>query len=104
MPANDGVLLLVARQDRKARIELGAGYGKSRDADAARIMERSILPHFRDDDYGEGITEGVRAIAAELASLRFGFPPGSPGSPARASPASSLPSASFETESAVGVG
>ncbi len=74
MPANDGILLLVARQDRKARIELGAGYGKSRDADAARIMERSILPDFRDDDYSEGITEGVRAIAFEFASLRFGFP------------------------------
>ena len=74
MPANDGILLLVARQDRKARIELGAGYGESRDADAGRIMQQSILPHFREDDYNEGITEGVRAIVSEFASLRFGFP------------------------------
>lgn len=45
-----------------------------RDADAARVMQQSILPHFRDDDYSEGITEGVRALASEFASLRLGFP------------------------------
>ena len=74
MPANDGVLLLVALTDRKVRIELGAGYANTRDADAARIIQEVILPHFRDDDYSKGITAGVQAIGAELASLRFGFP------------------------------
>ena len=38
MPKNDGVLLVVARKDRKARIELGAHYGGGRDGDAAKIM------------------------------------------------------------------
>ena len=39
-----------------------------------RIIEESILPHFREDDYSAGILEGVRAIGAEFASLRYGFP------------------------------
>ena len=48
LPNNDGVLLLVARQDRKARIELGKGYGRTRDADAVRIMEDRIIPEFKE--------------------------------------------------------
>ena len=62
MPANDGVLLLVAHKDRKARIELGAHYKHQRDADARRIMNRKIIPCFRRDEYDEGITEGVKAL------------------------------------------
>ena len=66
-PANEGVLLLVARKDRKARIELGAGYGRRRDAAARRIMSRKIVPCFRIDAYDEGITRGVKALIGEFA-------------------------------------
>lgn len=70
MPANDGVLLVVAVMDRKARIELGAGYGHSRDADADRIMQRDIIPRFKQNDYAGGITDGVQGIMAEFAGKR----------------------------------
>jgi len=73
MPKNDGVLLLVAVSDRKARIELGAGYGRLKDADARRIMGEEIVPSFRDEDYATGITKGVRAIMLEFAGLRVGI-------------------------------
>jgi len=66
MPRNDGILLLIARNDRKARIELGAAYGRNRDSDADRIMQKKIIPHFKKDRYGEGITAGVRAILREF--------------------------------------
>lgn len=73
MPRNDGVLLLVAAKDRKARIELGAGYGRRRDRDASRIMSRTIVPRFRKGDYRGGITEGVKAVMLEFARVRVGL-------------------------------
>jgi uncharacterized protein len=78
LPKNDGVLLLVALRDRKARIELGAGYGHARDGDSARIMNGTIVPRFRQGDYAGGITEGVRDILREFA----GFRPADRGAPA----------------------
>jgi uncharacterized protein len=74
LPRNDGVLLLVAVGDRKARIELGEYYGHSRDADANRIMQNVIIPKFKQNDYAGGITNGVKAILGEFAGLRVGFP------------------------------
>jgi uncharacterized protein len=73
LPRNDGVLLLVTVKDRQARIELGAGYGRARDGDATRIMDREILPSFRKGDYPDGIAAGVRAIMREFASVRVGL-------------------------------
>lgn len=69
MPANNGVLLLVAANDRKARIELGAAYGHGRDADADRIMDREMLPRFRAGKYATGITKGVEAIIRDFAGM-----------------------------------
>jgi uncharacterized protein len=66
MPRNDGVLLLVAVRDRKARIELGAGYGRVRDADASRIMDRTIVPFFRKGRYADGVAAGVTALTREF--------------------------------------
>jgi uncharacterized protein len=73
LPENNGVLLLVARDDRKARIELGAGYGHSRDADASRIMDGVIIPHFKKDQYSKGIVAGSKAIALEFGKVRWTF-------------------------------
>ena len=67
MPKNDGVLLLVAVKDRKARIELGAGYGHKRDSDSSRIMNKKIIPSFRKDRYSKGIIEGTKSLAHEFA-------------------------------------
>lgn len=73
MPKNDGILLLVSIGDRKARIELGAGYPASRDADASRIMQNTIVPEFRKGDYAAGIEKGVKAIIVEFTDYRVGI-------------------------------
>ena len=69
MPKNNGVLLLVVAQDRKARIELGAGHGHARDRDADRIMQRKIVPYFRQGKYAEGVTSGVKALIREFGGM-----------------------------------
>ena len=70
--ANKGILLLVAVDDRQARIELGAGYEGKRNDDARRIMDERITPHFKEGDYGEGVVSGVKAIMLEFAGVRAG--------------------------------
>ena len=74
MPKNDGVLLLISKKDRKARIELGGHYGYSRDSDATRIMQDVIIPQFKRGDYPAGITAGTEAIIEEFAGMRITFP------------------------------
>jgi len=74
LPRNDGVLLLVAVKDRQTRIELGAYYGRSRDDDAQRIVNRVIIPRFQKGDYAGGIMGGVRVIGAEFANVTIGTP------------------------------
>lgn len=67
MPENNGVLLLVAKKDRKARIELGAGYGRTRDRDTQKIMDTKVIPQFRKGDYAKGIVDGTKGILREFA-------------------------------------
>ncbi|HET6764945.1 MAG TPA: TPM domain-containing protein [Longimicrobiaceae bacterium] len=64
---NDGVLMLVARRDRKVRIELGRGYDARYDARMERVIQSSILPYFRDDEYRAGIRAGATSLAEEIA-------------------------------------
>ena len=63
---NDGVMLLVARYDRKLRIEIGSGYDKSYDARMKRIIDDVIVPLFKRDDYAGGIEAGVAEVIADL--------------------------------------
>jgi uncharacterized protein len=57
---NKGIMLLVARNDRKVRLELGAGYDTSYDKRAKGVIDEFILPPFKRDDYEAGIEKGVR--------------------------------------------
>lgn len=60
---DNGVLLLIAIDDRKIRIEVGYGLeGVLPDAITARIIRNEIAPHFRSQDYEKGIIAGVQAI------------------------------------------
>lgn len=64
---DDGVLLLVARDDRKLRIEVGYGLeGALNDATAKRIVAETIAPHFRERDFYAGIAAGVEGIVAAI--------------------------------------
>ncbi len=60
---DDGVLLLVAKDDRRLRIEVGYGLeGALPDAIASRIIRETITPYFRQNDYYGGIDAGVEQI------------------------------------------
>ncbi len=57
---NDGILILIAQQDRDMRIELGAGYPPAFDDTVQTVIESYFLPWFRQGDYASGIEAGVR--------------------------------------------
>jgi len=60
---DDGVLLLVAKNDRRVRIEVGYGLeGAIPDAATARIIREYIAPKFRAGDYFGGISDAVGAL------------------------------------------
>lgn len=60
-----GLLFLVSRDDREARIEVGYGLeGALPDSVAARILRDDVFPAFREDDYARGIEGGVARIQA----------------------------------------
>ena len=62
---DDGVLLLVAVEDHKLRIEVGYGLeGALPDAEAKRIGSDIIAPHFAHKRYYQGILAGVERIMA----------------------------------------
>jgi uncharacterized protein len=60
---DDGALLVVAKDDRKLRIEVGYGLeGALTDVTARRIIDEIIVPHFRTGDFAGGISAGVDRI------------------------------------------
>ncbi|MDD1622794.1 MAG: YgcG family protein [Methylococcaceae bacterium] len=60
---DDGVLMLVAKNDRTTRIEVGYGLeGVIPDAIAKRIIEEIMVPKFRQGDYSGGINAGVDSM------------------------------------------
>jgi uncharacterized protein len=64
---NNGVLLIVAPNERKVRIEVGYGLeGTLTDALAKIIIENAITPRFRANDYAGGITRGVDDVIQVL--------------------------------------
>ncbi|MGK6323028.1 TPM domain-containing protein [Sphingomonas sp. DT-51] len=65
--ANNGVILLVAPDERKVRIEVGYGLEPIvTDAYASVIVNQTILPHFRDGDMAGGIVAGAQRLADQL--------------------------------------
>ena len=64
---NDGVILLVAPNEREVRIEVGYGLeGELTDAITKLIIEGSILPRFKAGDLPGGIKRGAEDIVAVL--------------------------------------
>lgn len=60
---DDGVLLVIARDDRKLHIEVGYGLeGALTDATAKRIISDDIVPQFKRGDFAAGVTAGVSRI------------------------------------------
>jgi len=64
---DNGVLVVVAPQDRKLRIEVGYGLeGSLTDVAASRIIRNVMTPAFKSGDFDRGIADGVAAIVAQL--------------------------------------
>lgn len=62
---DNGVLLLIAKGDRKLRIEVGYGLeGVLTDALSSQIIRNEITPEFKQGNFYEGIDKGVDAIIA----------------------------------------
>src|SRR3979411_2156919 len=60
---DDGAILVVAKDDRKLRIEAGYGLeGALTDVTAKRIIDEVITPKFRSGDFAGGISDGVNRI------------------------------------------
>ena len=73
---DDGVLLVVAHQDRRMRIEVGYGLeGRLTDALSRQILDERLRPRFRAGDFGGGIEAGVDAIAATVEGVPLPKPP-----------------------------
>lgn len=61
---DDGVIILVAKDDRKMRIEVGYGLeGAIPDAIAKRIVAEQMAPRFREGDFAGGLRASVETLA-----------------------------------------
>lgn len=64
---HDGIVLLVAPNERKVRLAVNYGLEQALpNAMAARILQEDVLPQFRAGDYPAGINAGVTAIITRL--------------------------------------
>ncbi|WP_417565713.1 TPM domain-containing protein [Marinobacter sp.] len=64
---DNGALLIVAKEERKIRIEVGYGLeGRLTDAESSVIINRVITPAFRQGDFQAGIVNGAAAMIQVL--------------------------------------
>ena len=64
---DNGVLVLVAMEEREWRIEIGYGLeGYITDVESHRIAEEYLVPNFREEKYGKGLSQTVTALALEI--------------------------------------
>lgn len=79
---DDGVIVIVAKDDRKMRIEVGYGLeGAIPDAVAKRIVADVMGPRFRAGDYAGGLVEAVTALGKLIGGEALPAPPGAEGFP-----------------------
>lgn len=64
---NNGVLMLIALEERQSRIEVGYGLeGILNDAKTGRIQDNYMIPYLRENNWDEGIKNGFSAIVNEI--------------------------------------
>ncbi|MBS0509514.1 MAG: YgcG family protein [Proteobacteria bacterium] len=85
----DGVLVLVAKDDRRMRIEVAKALeGAIPDIAAARIIDDAMKPRFREGDFAGGLTAAVQQIGARIAGENLPLPETTP--PVRGTPQGDL--------------
>lgn len=78
--ADDGVLLLISRDDRKMRLEVGYGLeARLTDLASRRILDEVVRPRFRAGDYDGGVEAGVAAVLAVVEEGQSALPPPAAG-------------------------
>lgn len=76
---NDGVIVVVAKEDRKMRIEVGYGLeGAVPDAVAKRIIAEQMAPRFRQGDFHGGLMAAVRLLGQAIAGEALPAPAAQP--------------------------
>ena len=71
---DNGVMLLVAKEEKKIRIEVGYGLeGVLTDASAARIINNIITPEFKNNNYTAGIVNGIQEILKYTSNENYGL-------------------------------
>lgn len=82
---DDGAILVVAKEERALRIEVGYGLeGALNDATSKRIVDDIIVPYFRQGDFYGGISAGVDAMMRVIDGEPLPEPPASGEAPAGA--------------------
>lgn len=86
---DNGALLLVAKDDKKMRIEVGYGFeGVLTDATSRRIIAEIMAPQFRENRFAQGIGAGVDQI---IAVVTKGEPMAAPAAKPKSSRGSGFP-------------
>lgn len=64
---DDGIIFIIAKNDRKARIEVGSGAeAYITDSRAGAILDDHVIPQFKSSNYTAGIVQGVHAILSSF--------------------------------------
>lgn len=71
---NRGILIVLAKDDHKARIEFGKSWAHKYDGRANGIMQSIMIPHFRSGNYSQGLTKGVIALANLAKGIKAALP------------------------------
>lgn len=75
----DGLLIVVAKQDRRIRIEVAKALeGAVPDLAASQIIERAIKPAFKAGDYAGGLNQGVDQLIARIQGENLPLPNAQP--------------------------
>jgi uncharacterized protein len=78
----DGLLLIVAKQDRTVRIEVAKTLeGAVPDLAAKQIIDRAITPAFKAGDFAGGLNQGVDHLMARIEGENLPLPKASSGTP-----------------------
>lgn len=76
--SNNGLLLVIALEDREMRIEVGYGLeGRITDSASSSIIREVLTPAFRAGEYEEGVRQAVQIMAALVRqeAVEYGFAP-----------------------------
>jgi len=68
---NEGMLILVALEDRTMRIELSDGFDSEHDTAMKRIIDDEMLPLFREQQFSQGVKNGSLAAVERIAGSRL---------------------------------